>query len=160
MLRLRIGAALTLGLLIAIASFSFVSATPGAGVSGTVVARGTLEGPLHINAGDIKFQIKDDIEVVTQSVTIAPGGHTGWHSHPGPVFVTIVAGTMTFYSALDPTCSAIVYETGDSFVDRGGTSVHIARNEGLTNLVLYATYLVPVGEAFRIDQPAAESCPF
>ena len=46
-----------------------------------------------------------------------PGGHTGWHSHPGPVFVTIQAGTMTFYDADDLTCSPGIYATG--WIKRG-----------------------------------------
>jgi hypothetical protein len=76
------------------------------------------------------------------------------------VFVTISAGTMTFYDADDPTCTAGTYATGDSFVDRGGGHVHIARNEGAVNLVLYATYLVPVGAPIRTDVPNPGTCPF
>ena len=107
----------------------------------------------------MSMAFRDDIEVVTQTIRIAPGGHTGWHSHPGPVFVTITQGSMSFYFASDPACTEIPYGDGDTFIDRGGT-IHIARNEGDTDLVLYATYLVPVGVPFRVDQPNPGNCSF
>lgn len=37
---------------------------------------------------------------------------------------------------------------------------HIARNEGATDLVLYATYLLPVGAPLRTDEPAPGNCAF
>ena len=49
-----------------------------------------------------------------------------------------------------------LYEAGDTFVDRGDETVHIARNESLTaNVELWATYFVPgtPGSAFRLDEP-------
>lgn len=135
-------------------------ATSGSGAVPTTLSRGTLDGGVRIKTDTLKLSTKVDVDVVTQTITIAPGGHTGWHSHPGPVFVTIQAGTMTFYDADDPTCSGGTYATGDTFIDRGGGHVHIARNEGATDLVLYATYLLPVGAALRTDAGASDACPF
>lgn len=158
--RSRVVRASVLTLALLLISAGLVAATPGSGASGTPLIRGTLEARVKIKTPDLKFSTRDAIDVATQSITITPGGHTGWHSHPGPVFVTIAAGTMTFYDADDPTCTPILYETGDSFVDRGGGHVHIARNEGTTNLVLSATYLVPVGAAVRTDAANPGNCPF
>lgn len=161
MLRTTVQRALVLGLVAATASIGIVAATPGSRAVGTILSVGTLPAGVKIHTDDgLKFSTRDDVQVVTQTITVAPGGHTGWHSHPGPVFVTITAGTMTFYDAEDPTCTAGTYETGDSFVDRGDGHVHIARNEGTTDLVLYATYLVPVGAPIRTDVPNPGTCPF
>jgi len=160
MLRSTLGRALVLGLVGAIASIGIAAATPGSGAVGTILSVGTLPAGIKVHTDDLKLSTRDDVQVVTQTITIAPGGHTGWHSHPGPVFVTISAGTMTFYDADDPTCTPGTYATGDSFVDQGGGHVHIARNEGAVNLVLYATYLVPVGAAIRTDVPNPGTCPF
>ena len=160
MLRSTLGRALVLGLVGAIASIGIAAATPGSGAVGTILSVGTLPAGVKVHNDDLKLSTRDDVQVVTQTITIAPGGHTGWHSHPGPVFVTISAGTMTFYDADDPTCTPGTYATGDSFVDQGGGHVHIARNEGAVNLVLYATYLVPVGAAIRTDVPNPGTCPF
>lgn len=133
------------------------SATPGAGVvSAPVLARGLLGEQLKLH-----IKKKEQTDVVVQQITIAPGGHTGWHSHPGVVVVVVKAGTLTYYPADDPTCTGIAYGPGSAFVDPGHGHVHIARNEGSTNLELYATYFeVSPGGPFRIDVPAPGNCPF
>lgn len=152
--------AVALGAIASLVALGVASATPGAGASGTTLGRGTLAAGDKIKTDQVKLQVRDDLDVVTQTITIAPGGHTGWHSHPGPVLVTITAGAMTFYDGDDRTCSPVVYNTGDAFIDKGQGHVHIARNEGSTNLVLYATYLLPVGAPLRTDEPAPGNCPF
>ena len=156
----HIGRATALALVAVMASIGVAAATSGSGAVGTVLARGTLEAGAKVDADGLKFKTQDATDVVTQSITVAPGGHTGWHSHPGPVFVTIRSGTLTFYDASEPACSPVTYRAGDTFIDRGGGHVHIARNEGTTTLELYATYLVPVGAAIRIDAPDPGNCSF
>src|SRR6266545_2523692 len=72
--------------------------TPNFGVlTNNVVARAGFADPV-----DIKFKVgpgdQDVIhvsnaqETVMQQVVIAPGGYTGWHTHPGPVLVLVKAG--------------------------------------------------------------------
>ncbi|HEY3336601.1 MAG TPA: cupin domain-containing protein [Candidatus Limnocylindrales bacterium] len=152
--------ALALGVIATLLAIGAASATPGAGASPSTLGRGTVAAGDKIKTDQLKLEVRDDLDVVTQTITITPGGHTGWHSHPGPVFVTIKAGTMTFYDGDDPTCTPVQYATGDAFIDAGLGHVHIARNEGTTNLVLYATYLLPVGAPLRTDEPAPGNCPF
>jgi quercetin dioxygenase-like cupin family protein len=152
--------AFALALVAVVASIGVVAATPGAGATPTDLSRGTLDAKVKIHTPDLKFSTRNDIDVVTQTITIVPGGHTGWHSHPGPVFVTIAAGAMSFYDGDDPSCSEITYGVGDSFIDRGSGHVHIARNEGNVDLVLYATYLVPVGAAVRTNADDPGNCSF
>jgi hypothetical protein len=97
---------------------------------------------------------------VTQQIRIAAGGTTGWHSHPGPVLVTVKAGELTLVYASDPNCVGTTYKAGESFVDRGDENIHTAFNRGNVELELWATYLVP-GEAnapFRLDAPDPGIC--
>ena len=131
-------------------------ATPGAGVTSTLIA-----GPVALDEINIVSQspthgviIKTRGEWVSRVVhySIVPGGHTGWHSHPGPVFVMITAGTMTKYEATDPT-TAVVYPAGTGFVEDGGDA-HIAGNAGDVDLKFVAFFLIPKGAAPRIDEPA------
>jgi mannose-6-phosphate isomerase-like protein (cupin superfamily) len=159
LLRLVIPAMILLGVAAGIAL-----ATPGIGVlSAPVHARGTIAERLnvHSNAG-VKLQTKDGLDVVTQQVVIAPGGATGWHSHPGPVLVTIKSGEMTIVYADDATCEGRIYRAGESFVDRGDEFVHTALNRGSANLEFWATYLVPgePGAPARLDAPASGTCGF
>ena len=100
---------------------------------------------------------------VIQQVNIAPGGHTGWHTHPGPTFVTVVEGEGTLYhaGAAGTGCEGHRYGTGSGFF-QPSADVHNMRNEGSSRLVLHALYLFPPGTqntAIRTDQPQPANCP-
>ena len=131
-------------------------ATPGSGVVTTI-----LTGPVTLDEIDLKsntdahkVMIKtwgaSDVYAV-QNV-IVPGGHTGWHSHPGISFVTVRSGTATEYHGDDPSTPNI-YPAGTGFVEEAG-GVHIIRNEGTANLELIAFQIIPFGAERRIDEPA------
>jgi hypothetical protein len=130
-------------------------ATPGAGVTNTPLAGPVALDEINIAAQSpthgIILQTRGDWECRVIQHTIVPGGHTGWHSHPGPVFVMITAGTMTIYHADDPT-TPIHYPAGTGFVDHGGA--HIAGNAGDVDLKIVGFYLIPKGSNPRIDEPA------
>jgi hypothetical protein len=91
--------------------------------------------------------------------TFQPGGHTGWHTHPGPSLISVTSGTITVYDGDDPTCTPHVYPAGTGFVD-SGAHAHLLRNEGGVPAVTVATQLLPPGALRRIDAPAPGNCPF
>lgn len=128
--------------------------TPGSDAVGTQLARGTAHEKIKTRGGG-------SFDVVTQRIVFQPGGHSGWHSHPGQAVVTILTGSLTFYEADDPTCAADHRHAGQVFVDDGYGDSHIARNEGSVAAEVIVTYLdVPVGQPFRIDMPNPGNCPF
>jgi quercetin dioxygenase-like cupin family protein len=141
-------------------------ATPGSGVLSNVVSRATF-GPFHIVSNEkldsdhfqVQLKSRGVSDIVTQTVTFAPGGSSGWHSHPGPAIVSVKSGTLTFYEADDPSCTPIVFRAGTGFVEPGG-HVHIARNEGTENLTLDVTYIVPQGAPQRVDEQSRGNCAF
>jgi quercetin dioxygenase-like cupin family protein len=95
-----------------------------------------------------------------QQLTIAPGGYTGWHTHPGPTFVVVAQGEGTLYHAMSG-CPATKYGVNAGFM-QPPTEIHNMRNEGSTPLVLWAFYALPPGTAnaaIRIDQPQPTDCP-
>ena len=95
-----------------------------------------------------------------QQLTIQPGGHTGWHTHPGPTFVAIAQGEGTLYHGTSG-CPSHKYGVGAGFL-QPQTEVHNMRNEGSTPLVLWAFYALPPGTsnaAIRVDQPQPATCP-
>lgn len=95
-----------------------------------------------------------------QQLTIPAGGHTGWHTHPGPTFVAVAQGEGTLYHGMSG-CPAMKYATGSGFM-QPPTEVHNMRNEGSTPLVLWAFYALPPGTSnagIRIDQPRPAECP-
>ena len=127
-----------------------------------VVGRGNL-GTFHIQskAGDYDAELKshDNTDIVVVRNVVAPGGHSGWHYHPGPVLVTVTTGTITFYMGDDPSCSPHVHPAGTTFFENGGM-VGIARNEGTVEATAVATFFVPAGSATRLDAPAPGNCAF
>ena len=106
---------------------------PGAqGLTPVVEANVAVNGPIRIN-------VKEDARVITTHITVAPGGHTGWHSHPGPHFVSVRTGTVVVY---ETDCSIRgTFPAGTGFFDPGSTSpshvqasrdIHTLRNPSPT----------------------------
>jgi len=137
-------------------------ATPGFLVSASSPVRGTIAAPFKAEIdGLVELKTKSAIDVADQSITLQPGGHTGWHSHPGPALVVIKSGTFTLYDGNGPACSPQRFTAGQAFVDRGGGHIHIGRNESDAIVELSVTYLLPVGAGPRTDiSPAPGNCPF
>jgi hypothetical protein len=128
-------------------------ATASFGVTGTTQVRGTLAEKVHLNADRLKFQTKDDTDVVVQTFTYIPGGYSGWHTHPGFVLVVVESGTVTIQVG----CSVHSYSAGQSFVE-SGTDPIMARNLSGAPLVVRATYVVPKGVAVRREVLTAPVC--
>lgn len=137
-------------------------ATPGVGIlSAPIHARGTNAERLNVHSkAGVKLQTKSSVDFVTQEIVMAPGGSTGWHSHPGPVLVTVKSGALKLVYADDSACEGRTYGAGESFVDRGDEIVHTAFNPGDANVVFWATYLVPgaPGAPARLDEPDPGTC--
>lgn len=137
-------------------------ATPGLLVSASAPVRGTIAEPIKVKVAHlVELTTKAPIDVADQTITLQPGGHTGWHSHPGPALVVVKTGTFTLYEGDDVHCAPQVFTAGQAFVDRGGGNVHIGRNESDGIVELSVTYLLPVGAGPRVDvTPAPGNCGF
>jgi len=123
-------------------------ATPGGGVSGTVVAKGTSTAKLKVKTPNGRT------DVTFRTVTVEPGGSTGWHTHRGQLIVVVKSGTLT--RTLDD-CSVEVTPAGSSFVEPSGARHrHIGRNLGSEPVVLWATYLLPEGSELSDDAEAPD----
>lgn len=143
------------------------SFTLGTGSASTLLGRARFGDPADETfkvkriTGDwqVEVKAKPALDLAVQSIVFQPGGQSGWHSHPGPVFIQVVSGTMTFYESDDPTCSPIVRTAGQGFLDVGDHA-HIARNESGAPAQNIVTYFAPPGAPLRIDEPNPGNCPF
>lgn len=148
-------AALTL---LALSAFvAITKASPASGVTPTVLARGTYDsfnvrsdpqGPID----NFRAKSKASIDLVVRRHDYLPHSWTGWHSHPGPVFITVTQGQLTFYEADDPTCTPHVVSAGHGYVDTGDG--HIGRNETDQPAQDVSVITAPVGGVFRSELPA------
>src|SRR5215469_17783903 len=75
-------------------------ATPPSGAASTTLGRISL-GPYHETSPSFKIFSSAPTDTVVMTTTIAPGGSTGWHSHPGPAFIVVTQGTLTVYDGND-----------------------------------------------------------
>jgi quercetin dioxygenase-like cupin family protein len=153
--KLSLLAAMTL--LALAASVAVTMASPPSGVTPTVLARGTYDAFKVRSAPgspvDFKAKAKSPVDFVVRRHDYAVGSTTGWHSHPGPVFITVTQGQLTYYEYDDPTCTGHVVSAGHGFVDNGRG--HIVRNESGQIAQDVSVIIAPVGGAFRgeLDAP-------
>ena len=151
-------------------------ATAPSGVTFTVLSRATVpefdarrkfrqENPEPDRHGTktwkIALEATRTIDVVTVLFTVQPGGHSGWHTHPGPAVFTVRAGTLTMYEGDDPACGRQLFPAGTGSIeaDTSGHN-HLLRNETSTVAETIVIFLVPVGAPIRTDLPTPGNCPF
>ena len=132
--------------------------TPPVGAIGSPPVRGATDAALKVKTDLLELKTKGAIDVVQQSLTLQPGGHSGWHGHDGPVLVVVKSGAITTYDWDDPDCTPETYGAGDAFVDTGYG--HDARNEGAVAAEVVFTYLLPPGSPLRTELPDPGTCPF
>jgi predicted metal-dependent enzyme (double-stranded beta helix superfamily) len=141
-------------------------ATPPSGFTGTTISLGHYEEiDARISAQpdphwQAKLKTQGQSDLYVQSNVWAPGGTTGWHSHPGFSLITVTAGAVTAYDGDDPSCTPRVYTVGRCFIDHGGDHAHVLRNEGTVDARTTAVQLVPPGATRRIDVADPGNCPF
>lgn len=135
----------------------FTWASPPVGVTPTLIGRATFERfKVKTDAQapfDYMAQAKPGIDMVVRTHDYAPGSYTGWHTHPGPVFISVLEGSVTFYEYDDPTCTPKVVTAGQGYVDTG--LGHIGRNETGLPAKDVTVFILPIGEThLREELPA------
>jgi hypothetical protein len=158
-------------ILAVVLSITVVRATPGSGCTVsprfcvTPVARFTTDANIKIQApglGKVDSQPGQLTDVAVATVVGEPGGFSGWHSHPGPAYVTVTGGEIEVYEADDPTCTPMLIGgegQPTAFLEQPG-HVHYVRSVGAVNYTSTAMFLLPVGAPLRTDEPSPGNCPF
>ena len=129
---------------------------------GNLVANNSVSTPLKIKVdGGAEHVLRNGTEVFIRHLEFPVGTSTGWHTHLGPVLVTIVRGSLTLYDGHDKTCTGVTYTAGHGFIDQGFGHVHLARNEGTEPANFYATYILPpdAGDTLAIPASPNPNCP-
>jgi quercetin dioxygenase-like cupin family protein len=131
-------------------------------VTTTILAK-SLFDEMHINAHTDRWKAKlktrgqSDVYVVDNK--FPPGSTTGWHTHPGPSLILVVAGTVTNYQGDDPRCAPQVYTAGAGFIDPGSGEVHMLQNETGAPAETIAVQLLPKDAVRRIPADPPSNCP-
>ena len=114
-------------------------ATTPKGVTPTPLTRATLGKFEAENKGIEVESQRTSADFALAKVVIEPGGTTGWHHHPGVALVSVNSGAVSEY---DKNCHKSVFKAGEGFVESNG-KVHVVRNRGTANAVLYVTFIAP-----------------
>jgi quercetin dioxygenase-like cupin family protein len=157
----------------ALVGSSSVLATPGSGFTPSGIVSGSF-GQIHLSRSnqarnqDLKWGMilttTDDTDVGADRLTVAPGGVSGWHTHPSAVFVTVTSGSIVWTDGSNPLCPSTTYSAGQSFIEDAYV-VHNVRNaSNSVGAEFIAIHLNPTGTsgpAFRIDVPTVpNNCNF
>ncbi len=135
-------------------------AEPPKGVTPNVIGRATFDAfDLQSDPLALSAQAKGLVDIIVRTHDYAPGSSTGWHSHPGPIFIQVIEGQVTFYERDDPTCTPKLVSKGQGYVDTG--KGHIGRNESGMPAKDVAVIFAPVGKPFRAELEApSPQCKF
>jgi len=132
-------------------------ATTPKGVTPTPLTRATL-GKFEAENNAIEVESEHtSADFALAKVVIEPGGTTGWHHHPGVALVSVNSGAVTEY---DKNCNKSVFKAGEGFSESNG-EVHVVRNQGKANAVLYATFIAPTktpADGLVILDPKPKGC--
>jgi hypothetical protein len=110
---------------------------------------------IKLNRATQVVHVRDPSDAMVAKLTFQAGGSVGWHTHHGPVIVTVASGTLSIINTSD--CVRRDYAAGKAFVDPGQGNVHVGFNGTAGETVVYATFLgVPAGQPATI--PAVPGC--
>ena len=135
----------------AVRSFALAAAATVA-VSLTLPGTATATPPRDAD-GTVIWQMTDDgKDYVFREITIAPGGSTGWHSHPGQLFGVVKEGVL-MHNRADCTMDGL-YAAGQSIAEKGGPDyVHIGRNSARARWFCRSSTSIPPGRRCPSTRP-------
>ena len=105
--------------------------------------------------GTSTVRLRDPSLTAVARITVQPGARFPLHRHPGPVFVNVAQGEITY---VGEHCEKRVYPVGTAFVDTG-TDVHSAYGSGSKPTILIATFLgAPAKGPLTIPEAVQTTC--
>jgi quercetin dioxygenase-like cupin family protein len=97
----------------------------------------------------LQLQVQGDTDYYSQHLVLAPGGYSGWHSHPGLLIGAVKSGQIDFYNA---NCEKV--SIGPDQVFSEDDKVHAIINTGGVDADLYISYFVKHGQPRRREEAA------
>jgi len=113
------------------------------------LASGDQEEHAEVQDWRLHLRTHGATDFYSQYLVIAPGGYSGWHTHPGLLVGTVISGAIDFY---DANCEKRSFFAGQVFTEN--TQVHAIKNTGTVNTTLSIAYLIKHSEPRRIEADA------
>jgi quercetin dioxygenase-like cupin family protein len=103
------------------------------------------------------LNLKSPSRVAVARITVQPGAQFPWHTHHGPVVVSVVHGQLVYVHAND--CVERTYDEETAFIDPGRGNVHTALNRSDEVTVLAATFFeAPASGPLTLPVAAPNGC--
>jgi quercetin dioxygenase-like cupin family protein len=102
-----------------------------------------------VNPWGAEVQAHGATDFYMQHLVLAPGGYSGWHSHPGILIGTVTSGSIDFY---DQNCIKKTVNAGDVYFETG--TAHGIANSGSVNADLSISYLIKHNAPRRVEENA------
>ncbi len=118
------------------------------------VASNDLDEKVKIDDWKLSLKTTGASDFYIQDIAIAPGGYSGWHSHPGMFVGTVLTGSIDFY---DENCNLTTFTAGQVWTEND--KLHAIANHRNDDAHAQFSCLVKHGEPRRIDQPAPDCAP-
>jgi quercetin dioxygenase-like cupin family protein len=152
-LLITIGAAALLGMA------AVALATPPAGILfniilSTGVASDDLDERVKVGDWKVRLDTKGATDFYMQDIAIAPGGYSGWHSHPGLFVGTVISGSIDYY---DENCNKKTITAGQVWTE--AQTLHAIANHGTEDFHGQFVYFIKHGEPRRVDLGAPACAP-
>jgi quercetin dioxygenase-like cupin family protein len=146
------GAVLALAAVATLPIVGVASGTPATGSAvTTALNRATIEDAVIVNTDAVQLHVHTPADVAQTNTVAQAGWSSGWHSHTGPVLVSVKTGALRITNG---ECLAASVAAGQVFVERPGVRYQ-AQNLGPGTTEWFTTQLIPQGASTRIDEPAA-----
>jgi quercetin dioxygenase-like cupin family protein len=134
-------------------------ATPSTGIIfNTILSSGVasdeLDEKVHMDDWKVTLKTKGETDYYIQDFAMAPGGYSGWHTHPGIYVGTVLTGSIDFY---DENCNLRTFAAGQVWTEND--KLHAIANHGTVDARAQFVYLIKHGQPRRIDQPAPDCAP-
>jgi quercetin dioxygenase-like cupin family protein len=118
-------------------------------------APGVTSQPLGFGRAPFATEVGGPADIALARITLEPGRGSGWHSHVGPGWVVVTAGTLSVYR-LDG-CQTD-YPTGTAFLEEPG-EVHEARNDTTEPVEFLISFTLPAGVPLLVQEgPSTGTC--
>ena len=102
-----------------------------------------------VDPWQVQLQAQGATDTYAQHLVLAPGGYSGWHTHPGVLVATLAAGAVDFY---DANCNQRSLTAGQVYFENN--DVHAIINRGSVSADLYIAYLIKHNAPRRIEAEA------
>jgi quercetin dioxygenase-like cupin family protein len=129
-------------------------ATPPSGQTTTTPVLGTLQREKHIDTDGIKFRTSGAAQVATFTLTLDPGGFTGWHTHPGILIATVQSGTVVRQVG----CRSHTYRPGEVFVEHGDQPTGQVTNPSPTEPAAFSVTQIAPLDTPRREESEPPTC--